>query len=119
MDSYLLSDLQQYLQQYPAAHYSHNGKEPLLYVVVLLLSLQFRWVGGPLALCSPAGGAAAAATATTTATAAAAGSSVMCGGTRRFVFHPLLPMPHRTPSPAPHLRAPNPLLQGRGGLSGS
>jgi hypothetical protein len=50
VDSYLLSDLQQYLQQYPAAHYSHNGKEPLLYVVVLLLSLQFRWVGGPLAL---------------------------------------------------------------------
>ena len=43
MDAYLLSDLQQYLQQYPAAHYSHNGKEPLLYVVVLLLSLQFRW----------------------------------------------------------------------------
>jgi len=42
VDCYLLSDLQSYLQQYPAAHYSHNGKEPLLYVVVLLLSLQFR-----------------------------------------------------------------------------
>lgn len=42
VDCYLLSDLQLYLQQYPAAHYSHNGKEPLLYVVVLLLSLQFR-----------------------------------------------------------------------------
>lgn len=41
-DAYYLSDLQTYLQQYPAAHYSHNGKEPLLYVVVLLLSLQFR-----------------------------------------------------------------------------
>lgn len=46
LDAYQLSDLQQYLQQYPASHYSHNGKEPLLYVVVLLLSLQFRWVGG-------------------------------------------------------------------------
>ncbi len=44
LDCYLLSDLQNYLQQYPASHYSHNGKEPLLYVVVLLLSLQFRWV---------------------------------------------------------------------------
>ncbi|KAL4859943.1 Nuclear pore complex protein NUP93A [Chlorella vulgaris] len=42
LDAYQLSDLQQYLQQYPASHYSHNGKEPLLYVVVLLLSLQFR-----------------------------------------------------------------------------
>ncbi|KAL4437959.1 hypothetical protein ABPG77_004180 [Micractinium sp. CCAP 211/92] len=42
LDCYLLSDLQNYLQQYPASHYSHNGKEPLLYVVVLLLSLQFR-----------------------------------------------------------------------------
>lgn len=39
---YSLADLQGYLQQYPPAHYSHGGKEPLLYVVVLLLSLQFR-----------------------------------------------------------------------------
>ncbi|GAB4816873.1 hypothetical protein N2152v2_003919 [Parachlorella kessleri] len=39
---YTLADLQQYLQQYPPGHYSHNGKEPLLYVLVLLLSLQFR-----------------------------------------------------------------------------
>lgn len=43
LDRYLLPDLQAYLQQYPASHYSHGGKEPLLYVVVLLLSLQFRW----------------------------------------------------------------------------
>lgn len=46
MDAYTLADLQQYLQQYPAAHYSHNGKEPLLYTVVLLLSLQFRCAYG-------------------------------------------------------------------------
>lgn len=42
VDGYTLGDLQAYLQQYPAAHYSHGGKEPLLYAVVLLLSLQFR-----------------------------------------------------------------------------
>lgn len=45
VDGYSLADLQAYLQQYPAAHYSHGGKEPLLYVVVLLLSLQFRCGG--------------------------------------------------------------------------
>lgn len=50
MDGYSLSDLQAYLQQYPAAHYSHGGKEPLLYVVVLLLSLQFRWGRSELAV---------------------------------------------------------------------
>lgn len=54
VDGYSLADLQAYLQQYPAAHYSHGGKEPLLYVVVLLLSLQFRcgpgrgWAGSGL-----------------------------------------------------------------------
>ncbi|PSC75508.1 nuclear pore complex NUP93A-like [Micractinium conductrix] len=42
IDAYTLPDLQRYLQQYPAAHYSHGGKEPLLYAVVQLLSLQFR-----------------------------------------------------------------------------
>lgn len=42
MDAYTLADLQSYLGQYPAAHYSHGGREPLLYAVVLLLSLQFR-----------------------------------------------------------------------------
>lgn len=40
MQQYTLADLQQYLGQYPPAHYSHGGREPLLYVVVLLLSLQ-------------------------------------------------------------------------------
>uniref|UniRef100_A0A061SE68 Nuclear pore protein n=1 Tax=Tetraselmis sp. GSL018 TaxID=582737 RepID=A0A061SE68_9CHLO len=40
--AYTLSDLQQYLGKYPASHYSKDGKEPLLYAVVLLLSLQFR-----------------------------------------------------------------------------
>jgi nuclear pore complex protein Nup93 len=40
--AYTLGDLQAYLQQFPAAHYSHNGREPLLYATVLLLSLQFR-----------------------------------------------------------------------------
>ncbi len=39
---YTLSDLQAYLGQFPAAHYSHGGREPLLYCTVLLLSLQFR-----------------------------------------------------------------------------
>lgn len=46
MDAFTLSDLQSYLAQYPAAHYSHGGREPLLYAVVLLLSLQFRCGGG-------------------------------------------------------------------------
>ena len=41
LDAYQLADLQRYLQQYPPSHYSHGGKEPLLYAVVLLLSLQF------------------------------------------------------------------------------
>lgn len=46
IDAYTLPDLQRYLQQYPAAHYSHGGKEPLLYAVVQLLSLQFRCGAG-------------------------------------------------------------------------
>ena len=41
-DKYTLSDLQQYLTQFPPTHYSQGGKQPLLYVTVLLLSLQFR-----------------------------------------------------------------------------
>jgi nuclear pore complex protein Nup93 len=41
LDHHTLQDLQQYLLQYPATHYSHGGREPLLYVVVLLLTLQF------------------------------------------------------------------------------
>jgi hypothetical protein len=48
LDAYHLSDLQRYLQQYPAAHYSHGGREPLLYVVVLLLSLQFGCGAAPI-----------------------------------------------------------------------
>ena len=40
--AYTLADLQAYLGQFPAAHYSHGGREPLLYCTVLLLSLQFR-----------------------------------------------------------------------------
>ncbi len=40
--AYTLSDLQGYLSQFPAGHYSHGGREPLLYATVLLLSLQFR-----------------------------------------------------------------------------
>jgi hypothetical protein len=40
--AYTVSDLQTYLRQYPAAHYSRDGREPLLYVTVLLLSLQVR-----------------------------------------------------------------------------
>lgn len=40
--AYTLADLQSYLGQFPATHYSHGGREPLLYATVLLLSLQFR-----------------------------------------------------------------------------
>lgn len=40
--AYTLSDLQSYLVQFPASHYSSNGREPLQYAIVLLLSLQFR-----------------------------------------------------------------------------
>ena len=42
VDAYKLSDLQSYLNQFPASHYSQSGKEPLLFATVLLLSLQFR-----------------------------------------------------------------------------
>ncbi|KAG1678895.1 hypothetical protein FOA52_003563 [Chlamydomonas sp. UWO 241] len=38
---YLLTDLHADLNRWPAAYYSKQGKEPLLYVTVLLLSLQF------------------------------------------------------------------------------
>ena len=38
--AYTVGELQTYLRQYPAAHYSRDGREPLLYVTVLLLSLQ-------------------------------------------------------------------------------
>ncbi|CAL5221540.1 g3750 [Coccomyxa viridis] len=40
--AYTLSDLQSYLVQFPASHYSSGGREPLQYATVLLLSLQFR-----------------------------------------------------------------------------
>lgn len=49
LDHHTLQDLQQYLLQYPAAHYSHGGREPLLYVVVLLLTMQFSSALGFLA----------------------------------------------------------------------
>lgn len=42
IDAYKLSDLQTYLNQFPVTHYSQEGKEPLLYATVLLLSLQLR-----------------------------------------------------------------------------
>lgn len=41
-DAYKLSDLQHYIVHFPSSHYSQNGKEPLLYATVLLLSLQFK-----------------------------------------------------------------------------
>ena len=41
-DPYTLADLQCYLNQFKPAHYSHGGREPLLYAVVLLLSVQPR-----------------------------------------------------------------------------
>ena len=40
LESFTLIDLQNYLSQYPPSHFSHGGREPLLYAVVLLLSLQ-------------------------------------------------------------------------------
>jgi nuclear pore complex protein Nup93 len=40
LETYSLSDLQRYLAQYPPSHFSHGGREPLLYAVVLLLSCQ-------------------------------------------------------------------------------
>lgn len=39
---YTLLDLQTYLNSFKREHYSKGGKEPLLFVQVLLLSLQFR-----------------------------------------------------------------------------
>ena len=39
---YRAADLQGYLNQYPSKHYSRDGAEPLMYVTVLLLSLQFK-----------------------------------------------------------------------------
>ncbi|KAK9867148.1 hypothetical protein WJX84_008824 [Apatococcus fuscideae] len=50
-EAYRLSDLQEYLSdpKWGAEHYSHGGREPLLYVTVLLLSLQFRRAVGFLA----------------------------------------------------------------------
>lgn len=40
LESYSLKDFQKSLRQYPPSHYSHKGREPLLYAIVLLLSLQ-------------------------------------------------------------------------------
>ena len=41
-DAYRLADLQAYVVRWPAGHYSGQGKEPLLYALVLLLTLQPR-----------------------------------------------------------------------------
>ena len=41
-DPYTLADLQGYLNQFPPTHYSHGGREPLLFAIVLLLSVQPR-----------------------------------------------------------------------------
>lgn len=41
VEAYTLGDLQTFLSQFPAKHYTSGGREPLLYVIVLLLSLQF------------------------------------------------------------------------------
>ncbi|QDZ20810.1 Nup93/Nic96 nucleoporin [Chloropicon primus] len=37
-----LAELQQQLAQYPANYYTRDGKEPLLYAILLLLTLQFE-----------------------------------------------------------------------------
>eukprot|EP00963_Diacronema_lutheri_P008000 scaffold684_cov345-Pavlova_lutheri.AAC.79 len=39
--AYTVLDFQSYLKQFDPTHYTKNGREPLLYVTVLLLSLQF------------------------------------------------------------------------------
>ena len=41
-DAYRLADLQAYLTRWPPEHYSSQGREPLLYAIVLLLTLQPR-----------------------------------------------------------------------------
>ena len=46
---YGLRDLQQYLQQYPSCHYSHAGREPLQYVLVLVLTQQWTEAAAYLA----------------------------------------------------------------------
>jgi hypothetical protein len=40
--SFCIVDLQAYLRQFPSKHYSCEGRDPLMYVSVLLLSLQFK-----------------------------------------------------------------------------
>ena len=52
-DPYTLADLQGYLNQFAPAHYSHGGREPLLYAIVLLLSVQPRGLLAFLAQASP------------------------------------------------------------------
>lgn len=41
-DAYRLADLQAYVVRWPPEHYSAQGREPLLYAIVLLLTLQPR-----------------------------------------------------------------------------
>lgn len=41
LQKYSLSDLQKYLVQFQPSHYTHGGREPLLYVLVLVLTLQY------------------------------------------------------------------------------
>ena len=52
-DPYTLTDLQGYLNQFPPSHYSHGGREPLLFAIVLLLSLQPRGLLAFLAQARP------------------------------------------------------------------
>ena len=51
-----LAELQQQLAQYPANYYTRDGKEPLLYAILLLLTLQFEGCVQYLATYSPGGG---------------------------------------------------------------
>ncbi len=48
-----LAELQQQLAQYPANYYTRDGKEPLLYAILLLLTLQFEAVIQYLATYTP------------------------------------------------------------------
>ena len=52
-----LAELQQQLAQYPASYYTRDGKEPLLYAILLVLTLQFEAAVQYLSTYLPASGA--------------------------------------------------------------
>lgn len=40
--SYTLQNLQKRIQEFPSTHYSRSGKDPMLYTMVLIVTLQFK-----------------------------------------------------------------------------